>query len=814
MASKADARSTQITRQPVRLAAGAVAAATHGPFADVTKVARIQKEASFMAAIAASDDDGLLAIAEDLDPLALSSVPNKSTGEENTPLVVAAAPPAAAEAPCPATYALHEAPAPVAAPPAAAPRSGAAAAPPAAAPAVPDVAAAPPADDEALRADDEALEAALPAILRDDGSLEPPDDASLDSQPWMAMMSQISLDVTGESTAALEASLPEELGGLCAAVRDEPAAWRDALEGGQAPQLFFDEFGDLRPSQFAKLLVLRAFRPDLVQKGAELVAASVLAEDGEPARLSAPGAWPPEDPPSLLRAPWVADRQAGTAASAAVALGAACLLAAPLEPVLVTVAADAEDDVFSLFPVVAGRDVHGGEEQGRLQGVGAAAHRRAQLDACDIQRRDREVRKEERRGSARRGQGKREAAEAAEAQHEGKKDDSSPAPDHRADRGRRAPDWSGRGAAVSRPRSPARDLARRCGARVAFEPPGRQGARRRVMGRRRLPVSARLYARLSDEHQRLYYAQVLPRAREDAARLRALGVVGRTTPGSAWCHWATFSVRPQPGASCMAGDGTPEGRAAVDRRLNAMAWSLGVGLRLPQTPQARLAEPGFRSTPSLLTTSPNGLHLAIAGVWGRSPDARTQKGWDGVRDWIHNLPEGEDAELVGVSPHVAASARDRALEAVRPSSARDARHWRGWDAVRTREMACFAKLAEAMADALDAARTDASKIRDKRTPSARRSGAWAGDVPAAWAELTGLVAPPAGARDALRLRRARAPRRGEAAAARAWLGPGQHKRATFPTSKAPISATFHSFRLILGRAIISRNGLEAWMFSS
>ncbi|KAK7240036.1 phytanoyl-CoA dioxygenase [Aureococcus anophagefferens] len=39
--------------------------------------------------------------------------------------------------------------------------------------------------------------------------------------------------------------------------------------------------------------------------------------------------------------------------------------------------------------------------------------------------------------------------------------------------------------------------------------------------------------------------------------------------------------------------------------------------------------------------------------------------------------------------------------------------------------------------------------------------------------------------------------------------PGQDKRAKFPTSKAPISATFHSFRLIFGRAIISRNGLEA-----
>ena len=39
--------------------------------------------------------------------------------------------------------------------------------------------------------------------------------------------------------------------------------------------------------------------------------------------------------------------------------------------------------------------------------------------------------------------------------------------------------------------------------------------------------------------------------------------------------------------------------------------------------------------------------------------------------------------------------------------------------------------------------------------------------------------------------------------------PGQQKRAKFPTSKAHISAIFHSFRLISGRAIISRNGLEA-----
>jgi len=38
---------------------------------------------------------------------------------------------------------------------------------------------------------------------------------------------------------------------------------------------------------------------------------------------------------------------------------------------------------------------------------------------------------------------------------------------------------------------------------------------------------------------------------------------------------------------------------------------------------------------------------------------------------------------------------------------------------------------------------------------------------------------------------------------------GQEKSAKFPTSKAPLSAVFHSFRLIFGRAIISWNDLEA-----
>ena len=40
---------------------------------------------------------------------------------------------------------------------------------------------------------------------------------------------------------------------------------------------------------------------------------------------------------------------------------------------------------------------------------------------------------------------------------------------------------------------------------------------------------------------------------------------------------------------------------------------------------------------------------------------------------------------------------------------------------------------------------------------------------------------------------------------------GQDKRAKFQTSKPHISAVFHSFWLIFGRAIISWDGLEAWM---
>ena len=51
----------------------------------------------------------------------------------------------------------------------------------------------------------------------------------------------------------------------------------------------------------------------------------------------------------------------------------------------------------------------------------------------------------------------------------------------------------------------------------------------------------------------------------------------------------------------------------------------------------------------------------------------------------------------------------------------------------------------------------------------------------------------------------------EAAARVDALEAGQQKGATFPTSKAHISAIFHSFRLTFGRAIISRNGLEARM---
>ena len=46
-----------------------------------------------------------------------------------------------------------------------------------------------------------------------------------------------------------------------------------------------------------------------------------------------------------------------------------------------------------------------------------------------------------------------------------------------------------------------------------------------------------------------------------------------------------------------------------------------------------------------------------------------------------------------------------------------------------------------------------------------------------------------------------------------WLGAGRETGAKCPTSKAPSSTVFHSFRLILGRAIIPRSALEAWVLS-
>ena len=55
---------------------------------------------------------------------------------------------------------------------------------------------------------------------------------------------------------------------------------------------------------------------------------------------------------------------------------------------------------------------------------------------------------------------------------------------------------------------------------------------------------------------------------------------------------------------------------------------------------------------------------------------------------------------------------------------------------------------------------------------------------------------------------------GRDAEGRVEAEPGQQNGAKFPTSKAHISAVFHSFRLIFGRAIISRSGLEAWVLFS
>ena len=54
-------------------------------------------------------------------------------------------------------------------------------------------------------------------------------------------------------------------------------------------------------------------------------------------------------------------------------------------------------------------------------------------------------------------------------------------------------------------------------------------------------------------------------------------------------------------------------------------------------------------------------------------------------------------------------------------------------------------------------------------------------------------------------------RRGDTAIFIGVLWPGEETGATCATSKAPLSAAFHSLRPIFGRAIIPRSTLEAWM---
>jgi microtubule-associated protein-like 6 len=44
-----------------------------------------------------------------------------------------------------------------------------------------------------------------------------------------------------------------------------------------------------------------------------------------------------------------------------------------------------------------------------------------------------------------------------------------------------------------------------------------------------------------------------------------------------------------------------------------------------------------------------------------------------------------------------------------------------------------------------------------------------------------------------------------------WSAPARDTGATFPTSKAPLSAVSHSFRPIFGRAIVPRSAPDAWM---
>ena len=99
-------------------------------------------------------------------------------------------------------------------------------------------------------------------------------------------------------------------------------------------------------------------------------------------------------------------------------------------------------------------------------------------------------------------------------------------------------------------------------------------------------------------------------------------------------------------------------------------------------------------------------------------------------------------------------------------------------------------------------RSSIAKRRSQRASTLRRNTGGGGDTKV---ELSPAMQARSTMRQTQRALTGRRPSR---------LLPGQEKRAKFPTSKAPISAVFHSFRLTFGRAIISRNGLEAWMLFS
>ena len=217
------------------------------------------------------------------------------------------------------------------------------------------------------------------------------------------------------------------------------------------------------------------------------------------------------------------------------------------------------------------------------------------------------------------------------------------------------------------------------------------------------------------------YAQVLLHALIRTRRdFGGRGFSHRVTPGqAAWCAWAALAVRQAPGASCNTLGAkahtkvdTEGGQDAWGRTFDATrgerrgggkkdgdepCWSLGVGDRFPATKDARaqLALGDINAAyanidharlsraercDSAVSAALGRIALRCSDVaaayqvpdWETAPDARGQKSWDGVLQWIRSLDDRMDARLVGFGESEARAVNDCEERAVALTAARAA----------------------------------------------------------------------------------------------------------------------------------------------